>query len=440
MTMQTLSGRFHLILTLTLFFSLSTFAQPLKIFFIDMDQGDAVLIVSPGGRTLLIDSGDEGKGARIKDLLDQEGITSLDFFVCTHYHSDHYGGIDELVLNDSVPVGTFYDRGDTNYLPSSKHKEKAFRNYQKTTGGTASHLTRGMLIPLDQAMTVRCVASGGVVLNGDTATGIDENDMSIALVVQYGGFTFFTGGDVEKPTEAKIAALHLARDVDVCKADHHGSHMCSLPAFMQDMSPAVIIISNGSDGTYKHPRRVTLSTYRALTPPPVVFQTNKYLKSDTTGGNVPDVYIADPQTFDKDGTILLTVDNATRKYVVSYGDTSFTFTFKHMPSTSEWIVIKNLLPDPAGYDNVNEQVTLLNKGRDAVDLTGCFLKNGTGRIWSLDGLQIAAGDSLTVTRNNMPMSLRNTGDSITLIGRSNQVMDGFAYNGSKTGVVIWTGH
>ena len=74
-------------------------AQTLRIYHIDVDQGDATLCVSPGGHTLLVDSGKNGHGPRIKAVMEQAGVSSIDHFVATHYHEDHYGGIDEL---DSV--------------------------------------------------------------------------------------------------------------------------------------------------------------------------------------------------------------------------------------------------------------------------------------------------------------------------------------------------
>jgi hypothetical protein len=141
--------------------------------------------------------------------------------------------------------------------------------------------------------------------------------MSIAMLVQYGNFRFFSGGDIENFTEGKIAARHLAMDVDLYKANHHASDTSSSLAFMQDLSPTVIVISNGNNLTYQHPRQSTLNTYAHMNPRPVVFQTNKYLKGGK-GGNVADEYIADPETIDQDGTILITVDNEAGNYSVAY--------------------------------------------------------------------------------------------------------------------------
>ena len=81
----------------------------------------------------------------------------------------------------------------------------------------------------------------------------------------------------------------------------------------------MVVISNGSHGTFKHPRQVSLDTYAALTPAPVVFQTNKCLRAAPCA-NVPDAQIADVETTDQDGTILITVDAATSSYSVRVRD------------------------------------------------------------------------------------------------------------------------
>ncbi|MCP3872679.1 MAG: MBL fold metallo-hydrolase, partial [Desulfobacteraceae bacterium] len=72
-----------------LFYCQAASASVLTIYHIDVDQGDATLFVSPSGNSLLVDSGKNGHGARIKDVMDQAGITRIDHFVCTHYHEDH---------------------------------------------------------------------------------------------------------------------------------------------------------------------------------------------------------------------------------------------------------------------------------------------------------------------------------------------------------------
>ena len=79
-------------------------AQQLRIYFIDVDQADATLIVSPSGQTLLVDSGRNTHGPRLQAAMATAGVTQIDHFVATHYHEDHYGGVDDLVEDENVTV------------------------------------------------------------------------------------------------------------------------------------------------------------------------------------------------------------------------------------------------------------------------------------------------------------------------------------------------
>ena len=85
-------------LTLLIIFALPAGAQQLRIYHIDVEQASSTLFVAPGGKTLLVDSGKNGMGTRIKNIMNRAGVATIDFFVDTHYHEDHYGGIDDLVL------------------------------------------------------------------------------------------------------------------------------------------------------------------------------------------------------------------------------------------------------------------------------------------------------------------------------------------------------
>jgi len=427
-----------LLLILALAFPVS--AQSLRIYHIDVEQGDATLFVAPNGKTLLVDSGRNGDGRRIKAVMDRAGVTQIDFFVATHYHSDHYGGIDDLVEDFGVHVLEPFDRGDKTFLPGSKLTEPTYVDYQRAVGEDARQLKRDTTIPLDSAMTVTCISSGGAVIGeSNPTTGADENDMSVSLLITLGTFRYFIGGDIEQTTEAKIAERDLVLDVDIYQANHHGSDTSSLPAFMTDMKPRVIIISNGNRADYRHPRQSTLTFYATLPGPPTVFQTNKYLKGGN-GGNVPDAFIADPETTDDDGTILVTVDTAGGSYKVTYG-TNSEHTFSVKATTGASVVIESLLPNPAGDDTQLEEVTMRNKGGNAVSLSGWKLQDRSGQAWSLTNLgTLAPGQSKTIRRNGMAMSLNNSGDEVKLLDAADIVKDSFSYTSSTEGTAIQTGH
>lgn len=413
-------------------------AQTLRIFHIDVDQAHATLLVSPTGRTLLVDSGKNGHGRRILEALQRAGVSRIDHFVATHYHEDHYGGIDE-VIRAGIPVSAAYDRGDKQFLPASTRNGPTFRDYQQAIGHRANHLTRGQAILLDPSVMVLCISSGGVVLgeNQPPEHGAHENDMSVGLLVTFEGFRYWVGGDVETPTERKIATLDLVRDLDVYHANHHGADNGSSTEFLADARPRVVVISNGSNATFRHPRASTLARMRAVQPQPVIFQLNRYLGTGDDGGNVAAGFIADPETVDADGTILVEVDAASRSYRVSYGTRVHTLGFRASPVVRP-VLIERLLPDPTdGPDRQREAVSLRNETTVPIHLAGWLLRDLHGRVWALGGRGVlGAGHRVTVRREGMAMSLDNTGDTVELLDPTGRVVDAVTYLASQPGAEI----
>jgi len=217
-------------------------AQTLRIFHIDVESADAALLVMPNGKTLLIDSGGNGKGPRLKRAMDDAGVSQIDVFVNSHYHDDHFGGIDELVdAGTSVLVLEAFDRGEKSRCFSAAQMAKdRFADYMRTVGEDARPLRPGDTIALGPLVTITVIGSSGRVI-GDTApvSHCHENDLSVSLLISFAGFKAFFGGDTEKTTEAKIATRDLVMNVDLYKASHHGSDTSSLPAFMNDLQPSV---------------------------------------------------------------------------------------------------------------------------------------------------------------------------------------------------------
>jgi competence protein ComEC len=418
--------------------------QTLRIYHIDVDQADAILLVSPDGQSLLIDCGEDNMGDRVKAVMDQAGVEQIDYFVCSHYHTDHYGGIDELIEDEGVTVVTAYDRGDKECcLPEGKHDDRYFKDYMRALGHRAEVLGRGYTIELGD-VDVTCLAHGSVVLSEpDPVThGHNENDMSIALLVQYAGFRYFTAGDLLRRTERKVAELDQVQDVDMYKSNHHGSNTSSRIELMEALSPSAIVISNGSHH-YAHPRRVILDRYAELESEPVVFQTNKLLIDDDRGGNVPDAFIGDLDAEGADGTILVTVDGAAGTYEVSYRDTSVAFDIKARATEPPDVVIVSLLPNPDGgaaVERLEEEVTLRNDSDGTVSLIGWTLIDTSTRIWSLSAAgDVEPGQSVTIRRGGMAMALNNSGDHIYLRDPNANTVDEYSYASSTEGDRIHTG-
>src|SRR5215510_5318841 len=108
-------------------------APTLKIYFLDVGQGDSTLIVSPTGTSLLVDAGPEGEGtSTVVPFLLSQGVTTVNYALATHYHTDHIGGLDEVA--NAMPGPTLcYDRGLTN-TPTTT----AYTNYAAALSGVRS--------------------------------------------------------------------------------------------------------------------------------------------------------------------------------------------------------------------------------------------------------------------------------------------------------------
>ena len=154
-------------------------AADLAIHCLDIGQGDATLIVSPSGQTMLIDGGPDGSGTGvIVPYLSSLGTTELDYMVATHYHSDHIGGLDEVYHYIGV-AETVYDRGWS--YPSSYYD-----TYAMIVSSQRQPILEGQVIDLGGGVTVTCLGLNG---NGQLSSPFDvyqyENEYSIALLVDH---------------------------------------------------------------------------------------------------------------------------------------------------------------------------------------------------------------------------------------------------------------
>ena len=381
-------------------------AQTLRIYHIDVEQADSALIVMPNGRTLLIDSGKNNHGKRIEAVMDHAGVTQIDAFVASHYHEDHFGGIDDLVKN-GIPILESYDRGRRDTVRPEDRARGTFKDYMASVGEDARALRSGDTIDLDPLVSVKCIASSGSAIGVGPVRTQDENDLSVSLLIEFAGFKAFFGGDTHGPVERVIEAEDLVRDVDLLKASHQGSDTSSSEAFMRDLNPSLVVISNGSHGSNHHPRESTLAT--------------------------------------SDGTIQIAVDGVLRTYTVKYGaNTVRTFPFKAPgsspvnPSTPA-AVIQSLMPNPEGDDEQLEQVTIRNDGTVSLALDGWILRDRSGLTWALAG-SLQPGQSKTFRRLGQEMTLNNTGDEIVLVDPSALERDRFSYGSSSEGALVSTSH
>jgi beta-lactamase superfamily II metal-dependent hydrolase len=239
----------------------------LEVVFFDVGMGDATLIISPSGKTMLIDGGLNGHGdlTILPELLARD-IQRLDYVSATHYHNDHVGGLDEIAKSH-VSVGEVLDRGDID-LPNSQ----PFLDYQSAFQGKRRQILPGELIDLGDGVTMRCLAVNGVLAGGAaidlSGTAQQENSASVSWLLSYGDFQLFVGGDLTGGSSTSVnvekPVAMVSGDVDVYKANMHGSAISSTGAFLRLLRPEFVVLSVGTPNSSNFPRADTLAR---LNPP-----------------------------------------------------------------------------------------------------------------------------------------------------------------------------
>lgn len=304
----------------TLFFSGSAFAQNLKIYCIDVDQGSSTLIITPNNKSILIDCGDDKIADSVyKVITDLAGLTSINYFVCTHYHDDHYGALDKLIEKRITIKDKFYDRDSQNWLGEHRRNSTDYKEYEEIARDKRKYLRPGRKINIESGVDVECIVVNGRAKgeHGPIEYPSDENGYSLGLIITYKGFDFFIAGDLTDEVEPKLVEKGTLKDVDVYHVSHHGAEHSSHSDFLNTIKPEVCIISNGTHGTYKHPRKVTIERLNRVTSIKDIFQTNKNTDVDRYPDkikNVPDGFIGDLDCVGDEGTILIEVKEDT--YVV----------------------------------------------------------------------------------------------------------------------------
>lgn len=235
-------------------FPFSPSAKELTVTFLDVGQGDAVLVELPGRSRLLVDAGgfpegtfDVGENV-VSPFLWRKGIKRLDALVLTHAHPDHIGGLPAVARN--FRIGEFWDGRTPAGSPAYAALQKALRPRvvkRRVSRGFAWERS-GVRIDVVHPPP----AAGGEPVP-------PENDDSVALRIAGRGASFFLSGDVGRAAEADILAAGLPVRADVLKAPHHGSATSSSPEFLAAVSPAVVVVSAGEGNRYGLPSAAVIA-------------------------------------------------------------------------------------------------------------------------------------------------------------------------------------
>ena len=216
----------------------------------DVGQGDALLVRTGSKSAMVIDVGPDP--SRIDRCLRMAGVKSISLLVITHLHADHYGGVSGLLRGRQVHRW---------WLPphkASAAQDEIVAELGEQIGKAPEIVTSGISYSLgDIELDVLWPESGEVITPQLAGDGSEENNRSIALLIEKDGALIFAGGDIEPFAQARIAARFDLSEVDIYKVSHHGSGLRD-PAFDRELRPSLALISVGAKNPYGHPARETL--------------------------------------------------------------------------------------------------------------------------------------------------------------------------------------
>ena len=215
----------------------------LRVTFLDVGQGDGIVVRSPEGRTLLVDAGRRDIVPKLRRL----GVTQIDLVVATHPHADHIGGMRGVV--ESFPIRYYMDNGDAHVTATYRRLMEAVEARPEITYLEAT------------PRTIRLGSLSVEVLPLPPPGGASLNDRSVPLVLRYGDFWAFMSGDSEVGQLSGLVGAGAVPDVTLLKAAHHGAANGYTPGFLQAASPELVVISVG-ENSYGHPAASALAAYR----------------------------------------------------------------------------------------------------------------------------------------------------------------------------------
>ena len=246
-------------------FALAQTDDTLRIYLVDVEGGNATLFVSPSGESMLMDTGNPGENAdrdvgRIMAAVEDAGLRQIDHMITTHWHADHYGGLDELAKR--IPIRHYIDHGPT--ADDREHVRAYIDGPYRDLYGAARRtvVTPGDTVPFGDVEVQVMVSAGQVVERPLPGAGepnplcaeferqaedLGDNAQSVGIHLAFGQFRGLHLGDLTANKEFDLMCpTNPIGAVDLYIVSHHGLAGSGAPVLVHAIAPRVAIMNNGT--------------------------------------------------------------------------------------------------------------------------------------------------------------------------------------------------
>jgi competence protein ComEC len=251
------SGCLLLFLFVIVTYPFPSYSKNLKLTFIDVGQGESMLVEFPGTTKMLIDGGgvpddtfDIGENV-VSPFLWRKGIKKIHYLVLTHPHPDHINGLKAVARN--FKIGEFWEG----------YSVLENESYARFVNSLGPKVPKKRMFQEDQ-MTLKNVLIR--ILHPPKREPIVErvhNDFSLVMSLSYGLNSFLLTGDIGKDVEKRLVEKKNLPKCQILKSPHHGSNSSSSPEFLEAISPEIVVISVGRGNIYGLPNTDVLARYSA---------------------------------------------------------------------------------------------------------------------------------------------------------------------------------
>lgn len=219
-------------------------AKTTNVYFVDVGQGDATLVMSDG-HNMLIDTGERDDMNTLIHFLEDKGIKTLDYLVISHPHIDHMGEASEILKQFDVDKIIMPDTGRN--VPTSS----TYKYYLQTV----KKLNKKITAAKDITFTL-----GEMIVSLFTSKQQHEdlNNYSVLVKLVHGENSFLITGDCEFEEEREMLEQDFDLNADVLRSGHHGSYQSSYNIFLEAVRPSYAVVSCGKDNMYGHPNEQTV--------------------------------------------------------------------------------------------------------------------------------------------------------------------------------------